>query len=655
MTRTTAITACPLDCFGVCSFKATTEDGRLVSLEPNTGNPVTGNTICSKGRSHIERMNDPKRIVEPMRRTDAGWETVSWEEAYAILTDKITTCLNTEGHESIASYMGGGAAGKLKGAMELFFQHLGGGTVFTGGLCWAAGIKAQALDFGKVVSHSPEDLLNARTLVFWGKNPADTHFHLLPWVTKARKNGCKVILIDPVTSATAAFADMVVRPLPGTDWALALAVMQGILAKGWEHAEAAAAITAQDPRLLETISKQDTAELLAACGVSKEELHSLVEAYGYRKPCATYMGYGLQRHPSGGNAVRLIDLLGYLSGQVGVAGGGVSYANKVNSDLFDLSWAGPKTPPQVREFQQGNFGPHLLGASNPPVRLLFIACGNPAVQMPDSAAVAKALQAVETVVVIDHFMTDTAQLADLFLPATYFLEEEDVVTSGMWNSTLHYNPQVAAPRGEARSELRIFSELAAQLGIDGFPQLSTAQWLERMLAPAKEKGISFDELKAKGWLPSPNRVDIPWQDQRFLTENGAFNPISTDAVRTMTGGLPEHAEPGTLPFISFHRRDSINSQHTRNQPPAVPEALIHPDTAEQLGLTSGDAVRLVSPYGSLKAIVRTQTTLRPGIVAMTQGSWKQNGASLNDLAPSGVSDIGEQALLNAFRVRIEKG
>ncbi len=654
MTHKTAITACPLDCFGVCSFKTVSEDGHILSLEPNTDNPVTGTLICSKGRSHLARMNDPDRILEPLRKTPEGWKPVSWDDALSFLTDKIKTSLAADGHQSIASYMGGGAAGKLKGAMELFFQHLGGGTVFTGGLCWAAGIKAQTLDFGTALSHSPEDLMNSRTLVFWGKNPANTHFHLLPWVTKARKNGCKVILIDPVTSATASYADTVIRPFPGTDWALALAVIQGILEKQWEDPAAAKAIIAEQPQLLKTIRALNGPLLLKHCGISSEELHTLIEAYGFRKPCATYVGYGMQRHETGGNAVRLIDLLGMLTGQIGIAGGGVNYANKANSGLFDLSWAEPSTPPKVREFQQGHFGDHLLNAAEPPVKMLFIACGNPAVQMPDTTTVSKALAAIETVVVIDHFLTDTAELADLFLPATYFLEEEDIISSGMWNSTIHYNPQVALPRGEARSELRIFSELAKRLELDDFPQLAESQWLERLLRPLNEKGVTLERLKEKGWLPSPNRQDIPWQDQRFLTESGAFNPISEDTVSSLLATVPDTAGPGTFPLISFHRRDSINSQHTRNLPPGLPEVLIHPDTAEQMGLVSGDPVRLNSPYGSLDTLIRVETTLRPGIVATTQGTWKQNGACINDLTPSGVSDIGGQALLNAGRVKIEK-
>lgn len=654
MKRSTSITACPLDCFGVCSFKATCENGQVLELQPNETHPVTGNIICSKGRSHISRMNDPDRVLEPRRKTAEGWEPISWDEAMSFLTEKIETALKTDGHQSIASYMGGGAAGKLKGAMELFFRHLGGGTVFTGGLCWSAGIEAQTLDFGKVISHAPEDLLNARTLVIWGKNPSDTHFHLLPWITQARKNGCRVILVDPVSSATAHIADTVIRPLPGTDWALALAVIQGILQQEMADQKASAMIRKQDPRLLALIEALSPTLLLEHCGLSGDELRILVDAYGLYGPCATYIGYGMQRHAFGGSAVRLIDLLAYLTGQIGIPGGGANYANKTNSNLFDWSWAEPDTPVNERHFQQGNMGTHLLSAANPPVKLLFIACGNPALQAPDSNAIAKALEAIETVVVIDHFMTDTAMLADLVLPATYFLEEEDLISSGMWNSSIHYNPQIVKPRGQSRSELRIFSELAKRLNLQTFPQLSEIQWMERLIGPLSRKDITLEQLRMKGWIASPNQLTIPWQDHIFMTDDAQFHAISAETVSTILTTLHQAIPEATLPLISVHRRDSINSQHTRRVTSTAPEAMIHPDTAQTFSLNNGDCVKLSNPCGTVSAVVLIETAIRPGIVAMKQGAWKYRDQGINALSPGGVSDIGEQALLNGGRVTVTK-
>lgn len=654
MSRTIAISACPLDCFGVCSFKVTCENGRVVALEPDDTHPTTGKLICSKGRSHIERMNDPERLLEPLRRTPTGWETISWDTALDHIAEKIRVCLATEGHHAIASYLGGGAAGKLKGAMDLFFRHLGGGTVFTGGLCWAAGIEAQTRDFGKVISHGPEDLLNARTLVFWGKNPADTHFHLMPWVTKARKNGCQVLLIDPVASATAGFADRVIRPLPGTDWALALAVIHRLRPLQSEGSESSTFFSALEPRLLELIDSLEPAQLLQQCDVSEAELQLLTEAYSLQTPCATYIGYGMQRYEHGGASVRLIDLLAYLAGQIGIPGGGASYANKVNSGLFDWSWAEPTVPPQARTFQQGNMGPQLANAADPPVKLMFIACANPAVQAPDSSAIAKGLQAVETVIVIDHFMTDTAALADYVLPATFFLEEEDVSTSGMWNSTLHYSPRLSEPRGHARSELWIFSELAKRLMLTEFPQLPETQWIERLLRPLAEKGIALEALQSQGWLPSPNQQTVPWQDQRFATADGTFTPIDAQTVEELIALLAAPVPAESLPLISFHRRDSINSQHRRGHDHTYPEIRLHPDTAQRFSLAQGELVRLSSGSGNIKVSIVLDHAVRPGVVAMKQGSWKYADQCLNVLTPSGVSDIGEMALLNAARVQIIK-
>lgn len=652
MTKTT-ITACPLDCYGVCSFRVTTEEDRLMKLEPNTDNPVTGNLICSKGRSHLARRDHPERITEPLLRTADGWRPISWDEAMALMTDRIRDCLDTDGHHSIASYMGGGAAGKLKGAMELFFQHLGGGTVFTGGLCWSAGIAAQTLDFGKVVSHSPQDLEHASAIVLWGKNPADTHFHLMPHLVKARKRGARVLLIDPVASATAAFADTVISPAPGTDWALAAALIRRLLEVGALCASESKAVQEDDPELLKTLETLELQQLLDCCGITAAELDLLAEAYGGGSPCATYVGYGLQRYAAGGAAVRLIDLAAYLTGHIGRPGGGVSYANKVNSGLFDLSWAEPRMAPQPRILRQGCFGSDILEAVNPKVKLLFIACGNPALQMPDSQSVREALAAVETVVVIDHFMTDTAALADLVLPATYFLEEEDVISSGMWNGTIHYAPPAVLPRGQARSELRIFSELAARLQLAEFPQLPEAEWLQRLLKPMAPYGITLDSLIRDGWVHPPRQETVPWSHGCFQTPSGRFNPLPAAELKALADGLGT-LEEGSLPLISQHRRDSINSQHTGMHPDAYPVVRLHSSTAAGYGLNAGDAVVLEGNGSRLRATVEVNEAVRPGVAALTQGSWTYRNQNLNSLIPAGISDIGGQALINGGRVRLTK-
>lgn len=648
-----ATTACPLDCYGVCSFKVESDGERVISLEPNTDNPVTGHLICSKGRSHLSRMVHPDRLLTPMKRTGDHWEAITWDAAMLLMTERISAALEAYGPLSIASYMGGGAAGKLKGVMELFFRHLGGGTVFSGGLCWSAGIAAQTLDFGQVISHEPEDLLNAGHIVLWGKNPADTHFHLMPWMTKARHNGCRILLVDPIAGATANHSDHVIRPMPGTDWALAITVLQGCLKTLPLTDERRGELEHHAPGLIDSILNADSDRLLAVCGLRHEDAAPLIEAYS-TGPCATLVGYGLQRSSHGGAAVRLIDLLGYVTGQIGRAGGGVSYANKINGSLFDWSWAEPKAAVAERALRQGAFGQDLLSAAEPPVKLLFIACGNPALQAPDSGAIADALAAMDLVVVIDHFMTDTARLADLVLPAAYFLEEENVITSGMWNSLIHYAPKLVEPRGEARSELLIFSELARRLNLQEFPQLSESQWLERLMAPAAAKGIPLQQLRDAGWLRSPNHAAIPWADNRFSTDDGRFHPIHAEAVAQLVAEASVNESVATLPLISYHRRDSINSQHTRELPPGPPVAQVHPDTLMEFGFASGDTAHLVNTGGKLTVNLKADDAVRPGIIALQQGLWKHQGQCLNALSPSGTSDIGGQALLNAGRVRIAR-
>lgn len=652
--KTTEVTACPLDCFGVCSFNVTIESNDLCAIEANSQHPLTGNIICTKGKSHIDRRNHPDRILRPMMRTAEGWKVMAWSDAMAFIADKTQYALRKHGHQSIAHYCGGGAAGKLKGIMELFFDHLGGGTSFAGGLCWSAGIKAQTLDFGNVLSHSPDDLAHADSIVFWGKNPADTHFHLMPSIAKARKNGCQVILIDPIKTATSSFADCVIQPVPGSDWALAAALIKAALEKDHFSTPEIRHFVSEQNELLAALLSIDIATLLAHCGVTENELNILLNAYTQKSPCATFIGYGLQRHRWGGNTVRLIDLLVWLTHNIGIEGGGANYANKANGPLFDWSWAQPPFAPAPRLLRQGHFGHDLVNAAEPPVKVLFIAYGNPAVQTPDAESTVTAIADVDTVIVIDHFMTDTAQLADIVLPAAYFLEEEDIISSGMWNTSIHYAPKLVEPLGEARSEWEIFTELADMLNINSFPQLTGEQWLRKISAPMEAHGISFDTLKEKKWLPSPLAEAVPRKASADQGHIPSFNPLSAEDLNNMAASLNDAARENAYPMVTYHRRDSINSQHMKKVSEDLPVVRLHPSTAERESLVHGCFVVLHSGHHAIDAVVSVDESIRPNVLAVSEGGWRKDGYSLNDLTPRGETDIGGQALLNAAYIRIIK-
>jgi anaerobic selenocysteine-containing dehydrogenase len=627
----------------------------ILSIEGDPEHPLTKGILCSKGLGHLKRQTDPDRLEKPMLKTSEGFIAISWEDAMALMTERVNSALSEHGHKSIAGFTGGAAGGKLKDVMDLFLRHLGGGTQFSGGLCLSAGLEAQTLDFGNALGHSPFDLIHAKTIVLWGKNPADTHFHLLPFIQKAKDAGAKVILVDPVASSSKRFADVVIQPLPGTDWALAMAVIQSILKDDRVRVGLPSSVRTQYPELMEAIADFDTELLYQHCGIDEEAVTILAQAYGTQTPCATYLGYGLQRHHLGGTTVRLVDLLGVLSGQIGIPGGGVTYGNFVNKGLMDWSWAEPKAKSKARYLSLGSFGKELMAVSEPPVKVLFIACGNPATQMSDTRQAVEVLKGIETVVVMDHFMTDTAELADLVLPATTFLESEDVMASNMWNSTVHYMPQVISPRGEARTELQIFSELSARLGLNGFPQLMSSQWIQNLLKPLSKEGIDFHSLKVAGWLPSPRQQDVPWSDGQFKTVDGRYHPLSVADVNGLMAHLSETKNLADITFVTRHRIDSINSQHTLLQSKDLPKIHLHPSVMDDYGLDEGDTIDIISEHNYLKGIAVCDFDVRPGVAAALQGAWRNVfGQSVNDIIESGSSDLGGQVVLNATKVTLKK-
>lgn len=682
--------ACPYDCFDCCSLDVHVLDDKVERITANESGVLTGGFLCKKGSAHQEKMYRSNRLRYPQMKTADGVERISWDQAYDLITMKIKEAQLEYGLTSVGCYRSGGAAGVLKGAHDVFFAHLGGYTDYTGGLCCAAGIEATNRDFGRALGHHPDDMKNSKVVVLWGRNPMETNVHLVPYIKRAKARGCKVYLVDPIESKSAVLADSHIKLRPDSDWAFGAACIANCLKNGWISSDFVKNHLNDRSGTIEHLSKiteEDYESLLDFAGLTDETVHGFCQDLFENGPATCYIGYGPQRYSDGGLNIRTIDLLWAVTGNVGISGGGANFANQTNRGQFNLDFAMPKREAVVREMKQGLFAEEMLRA-DPPVRVLFISCANPVSQMPNTVGVRKALENVPFKVSLEHFMTDTAALCELVLPVAYFTESEDIITSGMWNSSMKYVSKCVEPLEDCKVEFDIYQELATRLGLKEYPKLDSTTWLKKGMEKFGAYGLTFEELKEKGSVESPLQRQVQWEGNIFATPDGKFHAFDKEQLVKKVGMLKElevvkkiemlkeQAEKSNpaaaklqkteknkaINLITVHWSDQINSQHSvllKEQD--LPVLNIHPETAEAYYLTEGDTVIAIAVREAeaeensrrLKFKISITEKASPYTAYTRQGVSKAFGGSINTLTHSGESDIGGQAILNEVKIILE--
>jgi anaerobic selenocysteine-containing dehydrogenase len=662
-------TACPLDCWDQCALLTEVDQGRVVSLKAHPGQPITGGFICAKGKKHLARINHPERLLYPLLKQDGGFRRVSWAEAAMVVTEKISATLAAHGPLALLHYYDGGYGGLLKDLEGRFFSALGGCTLHRGSLCWAAGIAAQKYDFGAVKGHPHADFGNAKLILIWGRNPAFTQVHLLPYLKTAREGGARVVLIDPLETATARIADQYVRVKPASDGALALGMAKVIIKRGLYDREFVERRSSGFEQFKELCAQFDLEKASRICGVPAAEIEKLALDYATSKPAAILLGIGLQRHSNGGNTLRAIDALAALTGNIGVPGGGASYANfRVTRHIDHGFLSGEDLHPLRRYYPKPQLARALEELKDPPIEFVYISRANPLTQVGDSNRLLQALRRVSFIVTAEHFMTDTAAASDLVLPATAFLEAEDLFFNSMSHPYLVYGEKVTAPLGECRPEYEFWAEVASRLGLEGFPfTVGPAKLIERAIRPLTEAtGITLQQLKNEGPLQLPGGEDIPWSDGVFETADGRYNFYSRRAEEEGAGGLPVYREPLELGdkalqeagyrywFVTPHLRESIHSTHLLPGSGLEPKAYVNPELAAQENLAEGKMVAVLSKRGRIELAVEISVKVPPETVVVYQGWWQQSGAAVNELTPNRLTDFGNQAAYYDCLCRVEK-
>ena len=422
------LTACTLDCPDACSLLVKILADGNIRIKGNPSHPVTRGFTCGKINRFGKRLRSKHRITSPLLRQGKNWKSIGWEEALKLCAQKIQE--NRSKPESILHLRGEGDKGVLSRASKLFFAELGASET-VGSLCDVAGIAACVADFGSLDANDVVDLSNASAIVNWGKDLARSSNHLAALVRKARQRGARVMTISPGGDGNLSYADRMIIVRPGTDRFLAMAVVQLLLERGKIDKEIMER-TRNWTQFQQLVTSRPVSELARWCDVSEEAVEDIFQYYVRPEPVATLLGWGLQRYTYGGETVRFINALAFLSGHIGRSGGG-SYYNISSMRDFNLNWTKPADGVKRRTLLEPRIGREILAAKDPPIRLLWVNGFNVVNQAPDSGTIARAFETIEFKVVVEGFMTDTAARADLVLPCQLMFEKEDIVGSFLHN------------------------------------------------------------------------------------------------------------------------------------------------------------------------------------------------------------------------------
>lgn len=648
-TVTRVRTTCMLDCPDACGMVAEIASGRIVALRGDPGSPTGQGYLCARGRRYLSRVYHPDRVLSPLRRTRAGWRRITWDDALDAAASKITDVIERYGSLAILHYQGAGSFGISKHINARLFNLLGGVTTASGNLCIAAIRAANIRCYGASEVHEPADALNSRVIILWGKNPAVTSIHTVPIWREARRRGIPVVLVDPVRTASAALCQRHFQPRPGRDVFLLMAIARILIERDLIGPEFIRSHTQGWPAFVRLCFSQTLLEAASRCGLPVGDIEELALLYGRHRPAAIYMGRGAQRSRWGIETACLLNSLAAMTGNIGIPGGGVSCFTDAFG-TFDLTLTAADRAVHRRTIPKPTIGRGILNARHPAIRLAWIAGANVVGQSPDAGKVSAALGQLDFTVVVDQFLNDTAKVADLFLPCTTFLEEDDfrISTYHNWIGPSH---QVIPPRGESLSDLEIMGALAARLGIRddylGHPRRSV---LRALAAPVVERGASYASLRSSAVF-RPGASSVPFRDRRFLTASGRFEFPADIPDR----GAPADTEPEyPLHLVTPKSPGGHNSQFHESGAALPVTVHLHPDAARAVGVEDGAETWVVGKAGRLRAVVQLDLRLRRDVAVIYQGGWLRHGRNVNVVIDDETTSDGHGPAYHDARARLER-
>ncbi|HZO11670.1 MAG TPA: molybdopterin-dependent oxidoreductase [Polyangiaceae bacterium] len=618
-------TICNRDCPDACGIVATVEDGRVVRLQGDREHPVTGGFLCYRTNQFLRTQYSKQRLTAPLLRKNGRLSEVSWSEALDYAAERLLAIRAESGPAAIFHYRSGGTLGLLVAqASELFFEKFGPVTVKRGDICSGAGEAAQELDFGVSDSSDLFDLENARHILLWGKNVCTSSPHTIV-VLKRSKAAC--VLIDPLHHQSAALCERHVQLKPGADFALAMGIAAVLFERDWVDSAAASYCDHLDGfRAL-----AQTRSVEAWCEEADVTVESAVDLARrlHEGPTTILIGWGMARRLHGAAIVRAVDALAAVSGNLGVPGGGASYYFRRRRAFRKLAEG-----LSARTICEPLFGPEVLRAQDPPIRAVWITAANPVAMLPDSRAVARALETRELVIVVDSWLSDTAERAHLVLPTTTLLEADDLLGAYGHHHLGQAQPVVAPPEG-VKSDLGILQELALRVGLGDTMAGSTRAWKERLLGD----GLSLDDMPMR----NPLAPQVLFEGRRFPTPTGRVNLIHEPPA------APVEDPSYPLQLLSVSTPRSQSSQWAK-EPPKPTSVTVHPDAAR--GIAHGALAVLESPLGSLTVRVEHDDKQRRDVAIVPKGGHLRDASCANVLVHARITDLGEGGALYDERVRL---
>jgi anaerobic selenocysteine-containing dehydrogenase len=667
--------ACPHDCPDTCGMLVTVEDGVAVRIQGDPSMPFTQGTLCTKVAHYLERTYAPERLLHPLKRTgpkgSGRFERISWDAALCEIAKRLQA-LAAENPETILPLSYAGTMGMVQhSSMDRRFFNRLGASILDRTLCSSAGKAGIKATLGGSVGMDPERFDEAQLILLWGANPVVSNLHLWSRVQEAKRRGAKVVAIDPYRSLSAEKCTQHVALLPGTDGALALAMMHLLIAEGLLDRDYIARHTLGFDALAERVKQYTPQWAAGVCGLRVEEIVQLARAYGTTKPAAIRLNYGMQRHAGGGIAARTIACLPALTGAWRDVAGGIVLTT---ADFYGFDHAALERPDLLGErkprvINHARIGEALTAAA-PPVKAVIVYNNNPVAVCPDSDKVLAGFRREDLYcVVMDSFMTDTADYADLVLPATTQLEHYDVHKSYGHLYAVANNPAIA-PVGESLPNSEVFRRLAARMGFDEPCFRDSDEDICRTALASsapRMRGIDWTEMKRSGWqrLDVPERF-APFAAGGFPTPSGKCEFYSAALEQQGLDPLPfynppaEGPAPGTLQFISPPARNFLNSSFAHlkrfRELEGEPRLELHTVDAAARGIRDGDLVRVFNARGSLRLRARVNDRPRPGVVVAPSVWWKKHSpdrGNANNLTAQRVTDLGGGATFYDCRVQVE--
>ena len=658
--------ACPHDCPDTCSLLTTVENGVATRVQGNPAHPQTGGVLCNKVSKYTERTYHAERLLQPLRRVgpkgSGQFEAVSWDAALGDIAGRLKA-IATRNPEAIVPYSYAGTMGQVQGESMAgrFFNRLGA-SLLDRTICSTAGAEGLTHTLGGKVGMRVEFFAESKLIIIWGSNSIGSNLHFWRYASQAKRDGAKLVCIDPRKSETAEKCHEHIALLPGTDAALALALMHELITQGWLDHDYIARHTLGWDALRERALQWSPERAAAVCGVPVEQIKSLARNYGQcmvnRQPAAIRLNYGMQRVRGGGNAVRAVACLPALIGAWRHRAGGVLLSS---SGEFPLDKAALQRPDLLagrtpRTLNMITIGNDLLRESSPAfgpkIEALIVYNSNPVAVAPESGKVVQGFAREDLfTVVLEHFQTDTADNADYVLPATTQLEHWDVHSAYGHTDVLLNRPAVA-PLGQARPNTQIFRELAARMG---FAEPCFADDDELLCRTAFAGKVDFSELLDKGFA-SLKLPDAPFAEGRFPTPSGRCEFFSARLAALGLDGLPDHlpnyeaagsSAQFPLAMISPPARNFLNSSFVNVKSlrdiEGEPVLEIHAQDASARGITSGSIVRVFNQRGEYRVKAQVSGRARPGVVNGMGIWWRKlglDGTNVNQLTSQRITDLG---------------